>query len=50
MACLKLGFFGSQSRGTPTFTFGQELLAQADILRRDFDQLVIIDELERLLE
>src|SRR5690606_5563607 len=39
-----------RARGPLAVHFGAQLLAQADRLRRDLDQLVVVDELQRLLE
>src|SRR5690606_24458550 len=39
-----------RARGPPALDFGALLLAQADLLGRDFHQLVVVDEFQRLLE
>src|SRR5690606_26498535 len=38
------------ARGPLAVHLGAQLLAQADLLRRDLDQLVVVDELQRLLQ
>ncbi len=41
---------GARARGLLALVLEQELLADADVLRRDLDEFVLVDELDRLLQ